>query len=123
MRSGIFAESHAVVLCCSCTAAESLITAKVERSPPNPENAAMRHGNIYEAEARQAYERETRQTCVEFGLKPHDRCYLHPPLLSLAWERQGASHDDAKQSNASVDLSIPAASGAGIRGWVPAPTV
>ena len=54
-----------------------MLTAKVERAPSKPENAAMRHGNLYEAEAREAYERDTNQTCVEFGLKPHDRCNLH----------------------------------------------
>lgn len=51
-----------------------MLSAKVERTASKPENAPMRHGNKYEAEARQAYERDTRRTCVEFGLKPHDKC-------------------------------------------------
>jgi predicted phage-related endonuclease len=65
------------------TTPERLLNKKLGIEAPEKLNAALRHGNFYEAEARRLYEEKTGEKCVEFGLKPHDRYFTLPSRLEV----------------------------------------
>ena len=53
--------------------AGKLLNQKLGLEPPARLNAALRHGTLMEPEARKLYEARTGESCLEFGLKSHDR--------------------------------------------------
>ncbi|KAK3276671.1 hypothetical protein CYMTET_15275 [Cymbomonas tetramitiformis] len=73
-----------------------LIDQKCGILPYPKENAAMRHGNYYEGEARHAYEAQSGETCFEFGLKSHEE---------ISW--LGGSPDGITASGRLVEIKCP----------------
>lgn len=76
--------------------ADKVLAQKLDRIAPAKLNAAMKHGNKTETEALRQYEERCGQTCVRFGLKPHNR-----------YKWLGASPDGVTLSGRLVEIKCP----------------